>query len=126
MPTPGALSPIQRVPSGFPGPGGIGFWPFAHGEAGGYHHGFLHLTAIVKRPSGVGYALCPVATWKARANRVPLYRYSSFRPRWITITGPKVRRVTLGLTTRWTSRTVSRADGLSTATMSRTARRWSR
>src|SRR5436190_1428839 len=32
MPTPGALSPIQRVPSGLPGPGGTGFSPAAHGE----------------------------------------------------------------------------------------------
>ena len=29
MPTPGAFSPIQRVPSGFDGPGGTGFRPFA-------------------------------------------------------------------------------------------------
>ena len=54
MPTPGAESPIQRVPSGLPGPGGIGFAPFAQGEFGGYHHGFSHLTTIRKRPSGVG------------------------------------------------------------------------
>ena len=46
MPTPGADRPIQRVPSGLFGPGGIGFCPFAHGELGGYHHGFLHLTTI--------------------------------------------------------------------------------
>src|SRR5207253_8415927 len=55
MPTPGAERPIQRVPSGLFGTGGIGFWPAAHGEFGGYHHGFLHLTTIVKRPNGVGY-----------------------------------------------------------------------
>src|SRR6478735_3291695 len=30
IPTPGALSPIQRVPSGFPGPGGTGWIPCAH------------------------------------------------------------------------------------------------
>src|ERR671934_171976 len=54
MPTPGAESPIHLVPSGLFGPGGIGFWPAAHGEDGGYHHGFFHLTTIVKRPSGVG------------------------------------------------------------------------
>ena len=54
MPTPGALRPIQRVPSGFPGPGGTGFSPAAQGSAGGYHHGFFHLTTIWKRPSGVG------------------------------------------------------------------------
>ncbi len=54
MPTPGELRPIQRVPSGLPGPGGTGFSPFAHGDAGGYHHGFFHLTTIWNLPSGVG------------------------------------------------------------------------
>ncbi len=55
IPTPGALSPIQRVPSGFPGPGGTGFSPFAHASCvGGYHHGFFCLTTISKCPSGVG------------------------------------------------------------------------
>ena len=54
MPTPGALSPVQRVPSGLPGPGGIGFSPCAQGEFGGYYHGFRHLTTIWKLPSGVG------------------------------------------------------------------------
>src|SRR3954452_25495375 len=71
MPTPGAERPIQRVPSGLPGPGGIGFCPFAHGDEGGYHHGFFHLTTIEKRPSGVGYALWPVATVNSRARRGP-------------------------------------------------------
>ena len=44
MPTYGDEIPIQRVPSGFPGPGGIGFAPSAQAEpCGGYHHGFaLH------------------------------------------------------------------------------------
>ena len=54
MPTPGADKPIQRVPSGLFGPGGIGFWPLAQREFGGYHHGFRHMTWIVKRPRGVG------------------------------------------------------------------------
>ena len=39
LPTPGAVKPIQRVPSGFPGPGGIGFSPFAQSESGGRHQG---------------------------------------------------------------------------------------
>ena len=47
-PTPGADRPIQRVPSGLPGPGGIGFAPCAHGESGGYHHGSFHLTTMSK------------------------------------------------------------------------------
>ena len=59
MPTAGEEIPIQRVPSGFPGPGGIGFASFAQSEAGGYHHGFRHLTMISKRPSGVGYCDWP-------------------------------------------------------------------
>ena len=54
MPTPGELMPIQRVPSGLPGPGGVGFSPFAHGSGGGYHHGSFHLTTIWKWPIGVG------------------------------------------------------------------------
>ena len=47
MPTPGALSPIQRVPSGLPGPGGTGCAPAAHESCvGGNHHGFFCLTTI--------------------------------------------------------------------------------
>ena len=34
MPTPGDDRPIQRVPSGLFGPGGIGFWPSRPGELG--------------------------------------------------------------------------------------------
>src|ERR671934_2003668 len=68
MPTPGADRPIHRVPSGLLGPGGIGCWPAAHGDFGGYHHGFRHLTTIVKRPSGVGYARWPVATPRRASN----------------------------------------------------------
>src|SRR2546421_8065851 len=96
MPTPGALRPIQRVPSGLPGPGGTGFSPLAHGELGGYHHGLRHLTTIWKRPSGVGYTACPVATWNVRHTRMPLYSVSRFEPRRITITGPIVLGVTGG------------------------------
>ena len=43
MPTPGEEIPIQRVPSGFPGPGGIGSSSLAQSESGGYHHGFFHI-----------------------------------------------------------------------------------
>ena len=72
MPTPGLEMPIQRVPSGFPGPGGTGSLPCAHGELGGYHHGFFHLTTTRKRPSGVGYCRWPVATPNDLTNRIPL------------------------------------------------------
>src|SRR5436305_181062 len=96
MPTPGADRPIQRVPRGFPGPGGIGSAPAAHGEFGGNHVGLRHLTTIWKRPSGVGYAVWPVATPNVRHGRIPLYRLSRLPPRWITITGPKFCRVTAG------------------------------
>ena len=54
MPTPGAEIPIHRVPSGLPGPGGTGDSPAAHGLAGGYHHGFSHLTMMWNLPAGVG------------------------------------------------------------------------
>ena len=54
MPTPGLESPIQRVPSGLPAPGGTGLSPAAHGEFGGNHHGFRHMTTISNFPSGVG------------------------------------------------------------------------
>src|ERR1051326_5871278 len=62
-PTPGALSPIQRVPSGLFGPGGTGLAPAAHESwVGGYHHGFISLTTISKWPSGggqeIGRAAC--------------------------------------------------------------------
>src|SRR3954454_16562599 len=71
MPTYGAVSPIQRVPSGFPGPGGIGFAPSAHADpAGGYHHGSNCLLMTSYLPSGVGYSDRPVATWKVRISLV--------------------------------------------------------
>src|SRR5438105_4672458 len=121
MPTPGAERPIQRVPSGLSGPGGIGFWPAAHGELGGYHHGFFHLTTIVKRPSGVGYWLWPVATMKNRQYFIPLYRSRRFELRRMTITGPKFRRVTFGFSAFVASRISSRVPAASAALMSWTA-----
>jgi hypothetical protein len=72
MPTAGDEIPIQRVPSGFPGPGGIGSASFAQSDAGGYHHGFRHMTTISKLPRGVGYWLWPVATPNVRRNFIPL------------------------------------------------------
>ena len=45
MPTYGAEIPIQRVPSGFPGPGGTGSDSAAHSD-GGYHHGFRCMFTI--------------------------------------------------------------------------------
>src|SRR3954468_1410110 len=61
-PTPGAEMPIQRVPSGLPGPGGTGFSPAAQAEFGGYHQGLRCFVTISKRPTGVGYCDCPTAT----------------------------------------------------------------
>jgi hypothetical protein len=54
IPTPDADSPIHRVPSGFPGPGGIGLAPAAQAESGGYHHGFRCIVTMRHLPSGVG------------------------------------------------------------------------
>ncbi len=71
IPTPGAVNPIQRVPSGFPGPGGIGSSPSAHSESGGNHHGCRAIVAIEKRPTGVGYSDVPVATPKIFQSRMP-------------------------------------------------------
>src|SRR4029077_15333728 len=73
MPTPAALNPIQRVPSGLFGPGGTGWAPAAHESCvGGNHHGFFCLTTTSKCPSGVAHAACPVATGNTRTRRVPL------------------------------------------------------
>jgi len=69
MPTFGAESPIQRVPSGFPGPGGIGAIPRAHAEAGGYHHGLRCLTTTRNVPVGVAWPGMPVATANERQRR---------------------------------------------------------
>ena len=55
MPTYGAEMPIQRVPSGFPGPGGTGSLPAAQAEScGGYHHGLRCYVTISNSPIGVG------------------------------------------------------------------------
>src|SRR5690348_63278 len=96
MPTPGTLRPIQRVPSGLPGPGGTGLSPAAHGEFGGNHQGFRHMTTMLKRPSGVGYAGWPTATPNVCHGRIPWYRLSRCWLRWMTITGPKLSRETAG------------------------------
>src|ERR1051325_1104040 len=88
MPTPGADRPIQRVPSGLFGPGGIGFWPAAHGEFGGYHHGFRHLTTIWKRPSGGGDVFWPVAAAKSWHCVMP-----GERKRRLDVPGAEGRRV---------------------------------
>src|SRR5262249_6791733 len=78
MPTYGAERPIQRVPSGLPGPGGIGFEFAARAEpVGGSHHGLSHLLTISNWPSGVGYSLRRVATWNVRTSlTVEPTRYS--------------------------------------------------
>src|SRR2546423_9692091 len=122
MPTPGALRPIQRVPSGFPGPGGTGFNPCAQRELGGYHHGFLHLTTTRKRPSGVGKLAWPVATGKTRQGSIPRYRWSRLEPRRITITGPKFVRVIVGVTTFWRSRSGPRLVATRAPTITAVAR----
>src|SRR6266516_7952201 len=98
MPTPGAERPIQRVPSGLPGPGGTGRKPCAQGDGGGYHHGSRCFVTISNVPDGVGYRDWPVATPKRRTSRVPSKRRSVFAPRSITITGPNWARVTRGAT----------------------------
>src|SRR4029453_11032605 len=74
---------------------GIGFESFAQSDAGGYHHGFRHLTTISNLPSGVGYLDCPVATPKLRRSFLPSYSSSLFDPRRITTTSPIERRVTV-------------------------------
>src|SRR5580765_7107004 len=81
MPTPAASRPIQRVPSGLPGPGGTGFSPFAHAESGGIHHGFSCIVTMCHMPDGVGYIACPVATPNEWTKLSPLYRRSVFDPR---------------------------------------------
>ena len=64
---PGDEMPIQRVPSGLPGPGGIGFASFAQSESGGFHVGSRSMTTIsnVAERRRVLRA-CPVATVKRR------------------------------------------------------------
>src|SRR5580765_2211273 len=72
MPTSGTERPIQRVPSGFSGPGGIGSRSFAQLESGGYHQGRRYLLTILNRPWGVGVHVPPVATVNTRRGRAPL------------------------------------------------------
>src|SRR5829696_5882110 len=89
MPTAGAERPIQRVPSGLPGPGGIGSASFAQSDGGGRHQGFRCMSTIDHVPSGVGYDDWPVATPKLLTVRGPLKRVRRFEARRITMTGPK-------------------------------------
>src|SRR5215211_7615964 len=72
IPTAAAERPIQRVPSGLPGPGGIGFASLAHSESGGRHHGLSCLVTIDQVPAGEGYCAEPVATPKVRTALSPL------------------------------------------------------
>ena len=65
----GAVVPIQRVPSGFPAPGGIDESSAAHGESGGYHTGSFCLSLISYSPVGVGYAGWPIAIGYVRMTR---------------------------------------------------------
>src|SRR4051812_31069211 len=99
MPTPGAEMPIQRVPRGLPGPGGTGFSPSAHGEFGGYHHGFFHLTMIWQRPSGAGYTIWPGATPNCFTSRARSYSESWFEARLITTTDENAFVSTCGFRT---------------------------
>ena len=71
IPTEGELMPIQRVPSGLPGPGGTWLAPLAQGDGGGYHQGFRDIWMILNVPSGVGYAAWPVATLNTRTTFSP-------------------------------------------------------
>lgn len=71
MPTPGDDRPIQRVPSGLPGPGGIGWRFCAQFDLGGNHHGLRAFDTIEKRPRGVGNPRFPVPTRNVCMSRVP-------------------------------------------------------
>src|SRR5687767_773605 len=103
MPTSGAVRPIQRVPSGLPGPGGIGFASFAHSESGGRHHGFFCMSAMLNVPDGVGYSAVPVATPNRRTTVEPLKSTSWLVPRLIVITGPNPAFVIEGRIERMTT-----------------------
>src|SRR5262245_25832470 len=106
IPTPGAERPIQRVPSGLPGPGGIGLRPRAHSESGGRHHGFICMSTIRNVPVGVGYCDWPVATRKLRTSDSPLKSRRLLAPRLMTMTGPKPLFSTEGFSvfiTTWSS-----------------------
>src|SRR6188768_4514971 len=97
MPTYGEEMPIQRVPSGLPGPGGTGCSPSAQAEPwGGYHHGLRCMLTISKSPIGVGYADCPVATWNDRFSFRFLKNSSLLELRSITIAVSRSCSVTSG------------------------------
>ena len=100
MPTYGEEIPIQRVPSGLPGPGGTGSAPSAQAEpSGGYHHGLRCRLMISKLPIGVGYEDWPVATRKTRFSLSPLKKRSWRESRLITISWPRSFSVTFGFST---------------------------
>src|SRR5918999_4033713 len=99
IPTYGAEIPIQRVPSGFPGPGGTGSASCAQSDGGGYHQGFRCFVTISNAPVGVGYRASPVATPNARMSFVFMYSRSLFELRMMTIAGPRLLSCTFGLTT---------------------------
>ena len=61
------------MPSGLPGPGGIGSEPSAQSESGGSHQGFACLRTISKLPSGVGNDGWPVATPNFLTTRMPFF-----------------------------------------------------
>src|ERR687898_2396294 len=84
MPTYGAEIPIQRVPSGLPGPGGTGSDSAAQSDGGGYHHGFRCRFTISYLPSGVGNADRPVATPNDRTYLALSKKNSLFEPRRMT------------------------------------------
>ena len=102
MPTAGDEMPIQRVPSGLPGPGGIGFAPLAHEELGGIHHGLRCIWMMRNRPFGVGNDDWPVATPKRRQRVVlPLakrYRCSRLPAREMVMAGGSLARESLART----------------------------
>src|SRR4051794_31728319 len=90
--------PIQRVPSGLPGPGGIGLEPCAHEESGGDHHGERCIWTIWKLPLGVGYAGWPTATPK-RCHSLPrLYTVRLCETRLMTMPSGSLATVSDGLT----------------------------
>jgi hypothetical protein len=88
--------PIQRVPSGLPGPGGTGSELFAHGDGGGYHHGFRCMFTTSYVPRGVGYEACPVATGNHRTSFTSSKRRSRLDARRITIAWSNSADVTFG------------------------------
>src|SRR6476619_8342585 len=104
MPTYGSERPIQRVPRGLPGPGGTGSESFAHGEGGGYHHGFRCKLAISKVPSGVGYSARPVATPNQRTYLALSKKSRRFEPRRMTTASSRSTDSTFGFVMSYGSR----------------------